>query len=91
MKVRAFIKENKYILSISFLLICISLFTMLLFVKESDYFWDIKAGEYMFKNNTILTKDVFSWFMNGRYWMSHEWAFEYLIYFLKCLKIFKIK
>ena len=85
MKVRAFIKENKYILSISFLLICISLFMMLLFLKESDYFWHIKAGEYMFKNNTILTKDVFSWFMNGKYWMSHEWAFEYLIYLLKCL------
>lgn len=84
MKIKEWFENHKYTLGISFLLICFSLFMTILFHKESDYFWHVKAGEYMF-NNGILTKDVFSWFMNGKYWMSHEWAFDYLIYLLKYL------
>ena len=85
MKIREWFKKHKYTIGISFLLICFSLFMTLLFHKESDYFWHIKAGEYMFNNKEILTKDIFSRFMNGKYWMSHEWAFDYLIYLLKYL------
>ena len=84
-KINNFLKKHRYTLGFVFLLISFSLFMMLLFTKESDYFWHIKAGEYMFKNNLILKKDIFSWFMNGQYWMSHEWAFDYLIYFLSYL------
>lgn len=54
------------------------------FVFESDYFWHIKAGELMFKNGP-MTHDVFSWFLNGRYWMSHEWLFEVLLYLFKMM------
>lgn len=82
MRIKEFIKKHRYVLGFSFLLIGLSLFMMLLFQKESDYFWHVKAGEYMLKNG-VLTKDVFSWFMNGKYWMSHEWAFDYLIALLK--------
>ena len=39
-------------------------------------------GEYMFKNG-VLTHDVFSWIIKGKYWMSHEWLFEVIIYSLK--------
>ena len=39
----------------------------------------------MVKNKGVLTKDVFSWFMSGKYWMSHEWGFDVLIYLLKSL------
>lgn len=84
MKIKEWIKKHKYILGFSFVIVCFSLFMTMLFHKDSDYFWHIKAGEYMF-NNGILTKDIFSWFMNGKYWMSHEWAFDYLIYLLKYL------
>lgn len=34
-------------------------------------------------NHGILRKDVFSWSVNGKYWMSHEWLFEIIIYSLK--------
>ena len=85
MKIRKFVKKHKYILSFLILLIALSFFMTFLFQKESDYFWHVKAGEYMFKNNLLLNKDVFSWFMKGKYWMSHEWAFDYLIYLLKYL------
>lgn len=85
MKIKNFIEKHKYVLSFVLLLVSLSFFMMFFFHKDSDYFWHVKAGEYMFKNGTILTKDVFSWFMNGSYWMSHEWAFDYLIYLLKYL------
>ena len=64
------------------LLISISLFLSSQYVLETDYFWHIKAGEYMF-NNGILTHDIFSWFMYGKYWMSHEWLFEIILYSFK--------
>ena len=57
----------------------------LLFSKESDYFWHVKAGEVMFNNGKVLCEDVFSWFREGEYWMSHEWGFDYLIYAMKHL------
>ncbi len=83
MKIKEWLKKHKYVLGISFLLVCFSLFMTMLFHKESDYLWHVKAGEYMVKNKGVLTKDVFSWFMNGKYWMSHEWGFDVLIYLLK--------
>ena len=69
-------KKTKFILLfyiVSICLVCLTSFSM-----EADYLWHIKAGEYMFKNG-ILRNDIFSWSMNGKYWMSHEWLFE--IYF----------
>ena len=73
--------NNKKFLLIS-LFICFSLFLCTFIFKESDYFWHIKAGEYM-TNHGILTKDVFSYSVLGKYWMSHEWLFEVIIYNLK--------
>ena len=55
-------------------------FFLLNFMRvESDYYWHVKAGDYMFHNG-ILKNDVFSWIVNGKYWMSHEWLFEIIIY-----------
>lgn len=82
MKIKKFIKKHKYVLSFCLLLVCFSLFMSLMFHKESDYFWHVKAGEVMFLNKNILTKDVFSWFLKGSYWVSHEWAFDMLIFLL---------
>ena len=75
--------NNKKFLLIS-LFICFSLFLCTFIFKESDYFWHIKAGEYM-TNKGILTKDIFSYSAFGKYWMSHEWLFEVIIYNLKRL------
>ena len=59
-------------------LACLSKFTL-----EPDYLWHLKVGEHIVKHG-ILRHDIFSWSMNGKYWMSHEWLFEVYIY---CLKI----
>ena len=63
-KIKKYIEDNKYTLIFIFLLFALSLFMSSLFQKESDYFWHISAGKYMFDNKLILTKDVFSWFLN---------------------------
>ena len=84
-KIKKYIEDNKYTLIFIFLLFALSLFMSSLFQKESDYFWHISAGKYMFDNKLILTKDVFSWFLNGTYWMSHEWGFDILIYIFNIL------
>ena len=71
-------------LFLSLLLLSSVIFLISHFVLETDYFWHIKVGEYMFKNG-VLTRDVFSWSVYGKYWVSHEWLFEVLLYGLKVL------
>ncbi len=69
---------------LSLFIFSIACFLLFCYHLDTDYFWHIKAGEYMFKNG-VLTHDVFSWYMAGKYWMSHEWLFEVILYGLKYL------
>ena len=84
MKNKSFFRKNKTAFLIVFFLSSLVLFFLLTMRIDPDYFWHIKAGEYMFKNG-ILRKDIFSWIVKGKYWMSHEWLFEVIIYVLKLL------
>ena len=79
-------KNNNKKLNLAFLFLVFSLAVAMLLCmrRDTDYFWHIKAGEYMFKHG-ILKKDVFSWFVKGKYWFSHEWLFEIILYFFKLL------
>lgn len=72
--------EKLYVLLVLSISLCLLLFLNL----EPDYFWHIKAGEYMM-NHGILRHDVFSWYVKSKYWMSHEWLFEIILYNLKCI------
>lgn len=80
-------KKNNKKLFLGILILTISLifFSLVFFKIEPDYLWHFKAGEYMVKNGTILKKDIFSWFVNSKYWMSHEWLFEVIIYGLSLI------
>ena len=84
MKIKKFLLDNRKFCSFIFLIICFSFFILCFYNKESDYFWHIKAGEYMISHN-ILKTDVFSWYMSGKEWMSHEWLFEVIIGYLKMI------
>lgn len=64
--------------------VSIIFFLMACYHLETDYFWHVKAGEYMVHHGP-LTHDVFSWYTMGKYWMSHEWLFDILIYGFKVL------
>jgi len=84
MKIKDFIKNNKLTICFVLLIIGMTFFINMFVFRDSDYFWHIKAGEYMV-NHGILTHDVFSWSVIGKYWMSHEWLFEIIIYGFKLL------
>ncbi len=77
-------KKNKYHILLLILLISFTLFMTTQFILENDYFWHIMAGKYIFHNG-VLRHDVFSWYLHGKYWMSHEWLFELFLYSLKFL------
>ena len=75
-------KNRKLFLIFTIFVISMAIFLLNFMKIESDYFWHIKAGEYMFKNG-VLTHDIFSWYVNGKYWMSHEWLFEIILTIFK--------
>ncbi len=73
---------------IAIILFVISLIVVIftnLFISY-DYFWHVKAGEYIVENG-IPTVDVFSWYAinNSLTWISHEWLFEVIIYGLSTI------
>ncbi len=84
MKIKEFIKKNKLSICFILLIIGITFFINMFVFRDSDYFWHITAGEYM-ANHGILTHDVFSWSVVGKYWMSHEWLFELILYGFKVI------
>lgn len=75
---------NKNNIFVALLFICISIFLTSNYILDPDYFWHITAGEFMFKNGP-LTYDIFSWFTYGKYWVSHEWLFEIVLYISKLM------
>ena len=80
-----FLKKNKFNILFIILIISLALVMMIFMRTDSDYFWHITAGKYMVNHHTILTHDIFSWFVNGKYWMSHEWLFEVIIYYMSII------
>lgn len=75
-------KKNRLFFILIIFIFAISIFSLCFYQLDPDYLWHIKAGEYMF-HNSLLRKDIFSWYLSSKYWMSHEWLFEYFIYLLK--------
>lgn len=84
MKIKEFVKKNKLSICFILLIIGITLFINMFVFRDNDYFWHITAGEYMARHG-ILTHDVFSWSVVGKYWMSHEWLFELILYGFKSI------
>ena len=78
------IKNKKNILYI-FILLSFSLLLAIFFSNDHDYYWHIKVGEYMVKNKLILTKDIYSWTIYGKSWISHEWLSEIIMYYFKII------
>jgi hypothetical protein len=47
---------------------------------DPDLYWHLKAGEYIVQNMTLPYSDVFSYTMQGREWVLHEWLAEAVFY-----------
>lgn len=79
MKIRDYIKKHKILIALIIFIVSLSIFMMIFSGSDSDYYWHIKAGEKMLASKKILTTDIFSWYMIGKNWFSHEWLFEIII------------
>lgn len=46
----------------------------------TDYFFHLKAGEYITTTKSIPKHDVFSFTQKGKKWINHEWLYQVIIY-----------
>lgn len=49
-------------------------------LTDPDYFWHLKAGEYILAHRSLPPGDVFSLTRSGQPWVLHEWLFEVILY-----------
>jgi len=59
------------------------LFFWLLFaieLKDPDYFWHLKTGEYIVEHMAVPSGDPFSYTFRGQQWAPSEWLFEVVLY-----------
>ncbi len=74
---------------ISIILFMLLVFRITLNVMETgyDYYWHVKLGEYIIKNKTVPTMDIFSWYgiINNLPWISHEWLSGVILYLNKII------
>jgi hypothetical protein len=51
-------------------------------ISGNDFWWHVKAGEWMVNNRDLPAIDVFSWYAkeNSLIWSSHEWLSQVLFY-----------
>lgn len=61
---------------------CILATTYVFTLHDPDYYWHIKAGEYILNNWSIPREDIFSYTMQGEKWVLHEWLFQVILYFI---------
>ena len=49
-------------------------------VTDPDFWWHLRTGELILQTPQIPSQDPFSYTINGKPWITHEWAAEVLIY-----------
>ncbi len=47
---------------------------------DSDILWSIAIGKWIDIHKAFPIADSFSWTINGREWMTHEWIYSFLAY-----------
>ncbi|HXI09788.1 MAG TPA: hypothetical protein VNK06_03200, partial [Thermodesulfobacteriota bacterium] len=55
-------------------------FLSFLKIEDYDIWYHIKTGEYIVRNLSIPTTDIFSYTAFGHRWVTHEWLSEVIFY-----------
>lgn len=79
-------KDKDKILNLLFIvgLILLNVLLCTKSIQENDYFWHIKAGEYIVNHKIVPSSDVFSWYgiSHNLQWYAHEWLSEVIYYLI---------
>lgn len=53
-------------------------------ISGNDFWWHVKAGEWMVQNKAVMKTDCFSWLNEQKaiQWTAHEWLAEVIFYLL---------
>ncbi len=54
-------------------------------LKESDAFYHLKTGQFIWETKSIPLADIFSYTALGRQWVTHEWLAEVIFYLVQKL------
>lgn len=49
-------------------------------IKDPDFFWHLRTGQYLVETRSIPSVDIFSWPKYGSEWVTHEWLSELFMY-----------
>lgn len=49
-------------------------------INDTDMWWHLKVGQYIFENQTIPKADFYSFSNSGHPWIAHEWGSELMYY-----------
>lgn len=67
----------------------LSLAILFLYIRvprfDSDILWSVAIGKWIDLNRAFPVVDSFSWTINGKEWMTHEWVYSYLAYKLSVM------
>lgn len=73
------------------IILFLALFTMTVReISDPDFWWHLRAGQYMVENATVPHTDPFSFTAQGKEWITHEWLSEVFIYGLYRLGSFAL-
>jgi hypothetical protein len=62
-------------------ILLIAIFTMTVReISDPDFWWHLRAGQYMVENATIPHTDPFSFTAQGQEWITHEWLSEVFMF-----------
>jgi len=51
-------------------------------LADPDFWWHLRAGQWMVEHRLILHQDIFSFTRAGQPWIAHEWLAEVIFYLL---------
>lgn len=75
------IDTSAYIIAVIFAL---RIFLERIKINDTDFFWHVKTGEWVWQHKTVPHFDVFSWLSHSEklIWVAHEWLADVGMYLL---------
>lgn len=79
------LKEKKIFIFFLVFVLSLSAFTFIKQVEVNDFYWHVKTGEWMIKNQAVPKVGIFSWYAESKNlpWVAHEWLFAVIIHLLE--------